>query len=662
MDEIIKRDQNFVTVLAGVTNDSDKDITMLRVDPITKRLLISATGGGSGVTSLNTLTGAITLAAGSNITLTPVGNTITIASSGGGGGTPGGLNTQIQYNNVGSFGGISGATTDGTIVSLNGAHLLNPTINGAGTGLATLVYPNTSSSATITFPTTTGTLALTSQLTSGTVTSVSGSGGTTGLTLTGGPITTSGTLTLGGTLSIANGGTGQTTANTAFSALVPSQTGNSGKFLTTNGTNTSWGTPTGGSPGGSNQQVQYNNSGTFSGSNLYYDNVSGNNGITTTLADAPLHILGNSTITGPGTVTDDGSGNILGSGTSFVGFFSIGDYISIPDTGDFARIISIGDDANMVVSPATTASNNIYQYSRGLRVDDGMGNVLIKTSDIETTFYSPSSHPIRYVKANGAPIPNSDSNAIVVYDVGLGAAANVWFNLPSLSDESGPITGTFGYTVDGFYKSGMQYSVDNNYLIFTNDIANPFATSGFFIDGMGGTKSSNNNQTVGEILDSTGSGGNSGDIMTSTGSANNWKSKLSAGIPTVVANVDLTAQTAAKTTTTLFTPTTTGFYRISIYLQVTSVGSVSSILGGATGVVVTYKDGDGNVTQTDTVGLTAPNGTVVTTLNTNTTATNLSGSLEVYAHSGTAITYAIGYTSVGTAMQYAAHLSCEYIR
>jgi hypothetical protein len=42
----------------------------------------------------------------------------------------------------------------------------------------------------------------------GTVTSVSGSGGTTGLTLTGGAITSSGTLTLGGTLIVGNGGTG----------------------------------------------------------------------------------------------------------------------------------------------------------------------------------------------------------------------------------------------------------------------------------------------------------------------------------------------------------------------------------------------------------------------------------------------------------------------
>lgn len=86
----------------------------------------------------------------------------------------------------------------------------------------------------------------------GTVTSVSGTGTVNGISLSG-TVTSSGSLTLGGTLSnvslttqvtgtlpIANGGTGQTTATAAFNALAPSQTGNSGEYLTTDGTNTAW--------------------------------------------------------------------------------------------------------------------------------------------------------------------------------------------------------------------------------------------------------------------------------------------------------------------------------------------------------------------------------------------------------------------------------------
>jgi hypothetical protein len=55
---------------------------------------------------------------------------------------------------------------------------------------------------------------------SGTVTSVNGSGGTTGLTLAGGPITSSGTLTIGGTLAVANGGTGVTTSTGSGSVVL----------------------------------------------------------------------------------------------------------------------------------------------------------------------------------------------------------------------------------------------------------------------------------------------------------------------------------------------------------------------------------------------------------------------------------------------------------
>jgi hypothetical protein len=45
---------------------------------------------------------------------------------------------------------------------------------------------------------------------------------------------------LTGTIPVANGGTGAATANDGLNNLLPSQTGNTGKYLTTDGTNTSW--------------------------------------------------------------------------------------------------------------------------------------------------------------------------------------------------------------------------------------------------------------------------------------------------------------------------------------------------------------------------------------------------------------------------------------
>lgn len=74
--------------------------------------------------------------------------------AGGGGGTPGGSTTQVQYNNAGVFGGITGATTNGTTLTLTApvlgtpasATLTNATglpistgVSGLGTGVATFL-------------------------------------------------------------------------------------------------------------------------------------------------------------------------------------------------------------------------------------------------------------------------------------------------------------------------------------------------------------------------------------------------------------------------------------------------------------------------------------------------------------------------------------------
>lgn len=55
-DEILKRDQNSAVVLGGITDDSNQYIRMLRVDPITNRLLVSATGSTGTIAIGDTVT------------------------------------------------------------------------------------------------------------------------------------------------------------------------------------------------------------------------------------------------------------------------------------------------------------------------------------------------------------------------------------------------------------------------------------------------------------------------------------------------------------------------------------------------------------------------------------------------------------------------------
>lgn len=85
------------------------------------------------------------------------------------------------------------------------------TIKDEGTSITTAVKSINFVGATVTATETNEDVTVNVSAGTGTVTSVGLSGGTTGLTASGSPITTSGTITLGGTLAVANGGTGATT-------------------------------------------------------------------------------------------------------------------------------------------------------------------------------------------------------------------------------------------------------------------------------------------------------------------------------------------------------------------------------------------------------------------------------------------------------------------
>jgi len=57
--DILKRDQNHVTVIGAVTDDANQEVRMLLVDPDTGRLLVSGTGGGGGSAIWGDITGLL---------------------------------------------------------------------------------------------------------------------------------------------------------------------------------------------------------------------------------------------------------------------------------------------------------------------------------------------------------------------------------------------------------------------------------------------------------------------------------------------------------------------------------------------------------------------------------------------------------------------------
>ena len=102
---------------------------------------------GQNTVTADSPTDTLTLVAGSNITIATDNSTdtITISASGGGGGAgnPGGSDTQVQYNDGGSFGGESTFTYNETSNTLSVTNITATTISAdditaSGTGIPTL--------------------------------------------------------------------------------------------------------------------------------------------------------------------------------------------------------------------------------------------------------------------------------------------------------------------------------------------------------------------------------------------------------------------------------------------------------------------------------------------------------------------------------------------
>jgi hypothetical protein len=73
---------------------------------------------------------------------------VTTVSGSGGSGTPGGSNTQVQFNDGGAFGGSAGLTYDKTTQTLAGAKIVSST-GFTGSLQGTASYASTAAAATL---------------------------------------------------------------------------------------------------------------------------------------------------------------------------------------------------------------------------------------------------------------------------------------------------------------------------------------------------------------------------------------------------------------------------------------------------------------------------------------------------------------------------------
>ena len=225
-------------------------------------------------------------------------------------------------------------------------------------------------------------------------------------------------------LPINMGGTGQITPLTALNALLPIQSGQGGKVLTTNGVTVSWTTAaSGGVPGGANSQIQFNDAGVFGATSAFTINkLTGALTSTSSFTGAGIRINGmpsaKPSLVLQGNLLDrwifqmDGIPEVGGnSGSNF-------EFLSVSDNGATQHQVFTVNRASPIVDFKTTPTVN------GVLIGSGGGSSgtvtyvgAIGSSDITVTGAPISSTGTMYFSlANSAVTPGTYTNATVTVD------------------------------------------------------------------------------------------------------------------------------------------------------------------------------------------------------------------------------------------------------
>lgn len=281
------------------------------------------------------------------------------------------------------------------------------------------------------------------------------------------------------TLAVASGGTGQTTASAAINALLPTQTGQSGKYLTTNGTSSSWATvSSGGTPGGSSTQIQFNNAGAFGG----------NSNFTINLSTGAVTFGLNTSINGVTFGAGSYSSNNIAAGANALN--------KVGNAGSYN--IAIGPNAMYNGATSGAGYNVAVGTYAGSSLTSGTYNVLLGYN------------------AGGSNTSGSNN-------INIGQAAGLNFNRTTGDEASGNIFigdyagfGTFGGTSTGYYNVAIGISSG---MTLNTGFANILIGTGYNGSGAGALITSGSKNVVLGNYDGANPGGSSvaPDITTSSG-------------------------------------------------------------------------------------------------------------------------------------------------
>ena len=269
-----------------------------------------------------------------------------------------------------------------------------------------------------------------------------------------------------GTLGIAGGGTGQITATAAFNALAPSQSGQSGKYLTTDGTNTSWGT----NPLGTVTSV--GGTGTVNGLTLTGTvTTSGNLTLGGTLSGVANSALTNSSITIGGTAIALGaSSNALANDITVFG-------ATVGRGGGVSTNTAVGASA-LQASNSGTGRNSIVGYQAAYTNTTGFALSAVgyqaAYTQLDGNYNSAYGHQALFTNSSGssnvaigstALYTNTGSNNVAVgrsaLESNTSASNNTAVGYQSgYSNTIGSNSSYFGYqsgyaNIDGTYNLGI---------------------------------------------------------------------------------------------------------------------------------------------------------------------------------------------------------------